>query len=61
MNNKKIKIILRKSSIGSKKNQIASLRGLGLRKTNSFVIRESSPEVLGMIKIVNHLVRVEEA
>ena len=61
MNNKKIKIILRKSSIGSKKNQIASLRGLGLRKTNSFVIRESSPEVLGMIKVVNHLVRVEEA
>ena len=60
MNNKKIKIILRKSSIGSKKNQIASLRGLGLRKTNSFVIRESSPEVLGMIKVVNHLVRVEE-
>ena len=60
MNNKKIKIILRKSSIGSKKNQIASLRGLGLRKTNSFVIRESSPEILGMIKVVNHLVRVEE-
>ena len=61
MNNRKIKIILRKSSIGSKKNQIASLRGLGLRKTNSFVIRESSPEILGMIKVVNHLVRVEEA
>ena len=61
MNNKKIKIILRKSSIGSKKNQVASLRGLGLRKTNSFVIRESSPEILGMIKVVNHLVRVEEA
>ena len=57
----RIKIILRKSSIGSKKNQIASLRGLGLRKTNSFVIRESSPEILGMIKVVNHLVRVEEA
>ena len=61
MDNKKIKIILKKSSIGSKKNQIASIRGLGLRKTNSFVIRESSPEILGMIKVVNHLVRVEEA
>ena len=60
MNNKKIKIILRKSSIGSKKNQIASLRGLGLRKTNSFVVRDSSPEILGMIKVVNHLVSVEE-
>ncbi len=61
MSNKKIKIILKKSSIGSKKNQLASLRGLGLRKTNSFVVRDSSPEVLGMVKVVNHLVNVEEA
>ena len=60
MSDKKIKIILKKSSIGSKKNQIASLRGLGLRKTNSSVVRELSPEVLGMIKVVNHLVSVEE-
>ena len=60
MSGKKIKIILKKSSIGSKKNQIASLRGLGLRKINSSVVRESSPEVLGMIKVVNHLVSVEE-
>ena len=60
MSDKKIKIILKKSSIGSKKNQIASLRGLGLRKINSSVVRESSPEILGMIKVVNHLVSVEE-
>ena len=60
MNSKKIKIILKKSSIGSKKKQIASLRGLGLRKTNSSVVRISSPEILGMIKAVNHLVSVEE-
>ena len=60
MSDKKIKIVLRKSSIGSKKNQIASLKGLGLRKINSSVVRESSPEILGMIKVVNHLVSVEE-
>ena len=60
MSDKKIKIILKKSSIGSKKNQIASLRGLGLRKINSSVVRDSSPEILGMIKVVNHLVSVEE-
>ena len=60
MSDKKIKIILKKSSIGSKKNQIASLKGLGLRKINSSVVRESSPEILGMIKVVNHLVSVEE-
>ena len=60
MSNNKIKIVLKKSSIGSKKNQIASLRGLGLRKINSSVIRYSSPEILGMIKVVKHLVSVEE-
>ena len=60
MSDKKIKIILKKSSIGSKKKQIASLKGLGLRKINSSVVRESSPEILGMIKVVNHLVSVEE-
>ncbi len=60
MSDKKIKIILKKSSIGSKKNQIASLRGLGLRKINSSVVKDSSPEILGMIKVVNHLVSVEE-
>ena len=60
MSDKKIKIILKKSSIGSKRNQIASLRGLGLRKINSSVVRDSSPEVIGMIKVVNHLVSVEE-
>ena len=40
MSDKKIKIILKKSSIGSKKKQIASLRGLGLGKTNSYVVRD---------------------
>ena len=60
MSSKKLKITLKKSIIGSRKNQIASIKGLGLRKTNSCVIRDATPETLGMIKKINHLISVEE-
>ena len=60
MSNKKIKIILTKSTIGSQKDQIATVKGLGLRKLNSSVTRESTPETIGMIKKVNHLIKIEE-
>ena len=57
---KKIKISLVKSTIGSVQSQIASVRGLGLRKLNSFSILDETPEVLGMINKVKHLIMVEE-
>tara|TARA_B100000508_G_scaffold52682_1_gene40867 strand:+ start:604 stop:792 length:189 start_codon:yes stop_codon:yes gene_type:complete len=57
---KKIKISLVKSTIGSVQSQIASVRGLGLRKLNSQSILNETPEVLGMIKKVKHLITVEE-
>ena len=57
---KKIKISLVKSTIGSVQSQIASVRGLGLRKLNSQSIMDETPEVLGMIKKVKHLITVEE-
>ena len=57
---KKIKISLAKSTIGSVQSQIASVRGLGLRKLNSQSILDETPEVLGMIKKVKHLITVEE-
>ena len=60
MSNKKIKIILTKSTIGSQKDQVATVKGLGLRKLNSFVIRETTPETIGMIKKVKHLIITEE-
>tara|TARA_B100000029_G_scaffold432233_1_gene444215 strand:+ start:491 stop:676 length:186 start_codon:yes stop_codon:yes gene_type:complete len=60
MSNKKIKIILNKSTIGSQKDQIATVKGLGLRKLNSSVIRETTPETMGMVKKVNHLITIEE-
>ena len=57
---KNIKISLTKSTIGSVQSQIASVRGLGLRKLNSHSILDETPEVLGMIKKVKHLITVEE-
>jgi large subunit ribosomal protein L30 len=33
---------------------------LGLRKINSSVIKEARPEILGMVRVVAHLVKVEE-
>ncbi|MCD6453960.1 MAG: 50S ribosomal protein L30 [Candidatus Aminicenantes bacterium] len=57
---KKIKITLVKSPIGYSRYQREVLKGLGLRKLNSSVIREDTPSIRGMINKVPHLVRVEE-
>ena len=55
----KIKVIQIRSRIGSQRNQIASLRGLGLWKINSHAIHDNTPEIRGMIRKVNHLVRID--
>jgi large subunit ribosomal protein L30 len=56
----KIKITQIKSKIGSSKRQIANLESLGLRRMNHCVEREATPETLGMIEKIKHLVRVEQ-
>ena len=56
----KIKIRLTKSLIGRNKKQRAVVKGLGLTKINSEVIREKRPEILGMIKKVDFMVDVVE-
>ena len=55
----KLKITLKKSTIGSQKGQIATVKGLGLKKINSSVIREATPETLGMINKIKHLIITE--
>jgi len=47
--NKRIKVTLIKSLIGTKKSHRATVRGLGLRKINSSVELENTPAVQGMI------------
>lgn len=55
-----IKITLTKSLIGRKKDQIATVKALGLRKIRSEVVKEATPQILGMVNKVSHLVSVEE-
>jgi large subunit ribosomal protein L30 len=57
---KKIRIRLIRSTIGSLPKQRATVRSLGLRKIGSCTEQEASPAVLGMIRVVSHLVSVEE-
>jgi large subunit ribosomal protein L30 len=56
----KIRIRLVRSTIGALPKQRATVRSLGLRKIGSSTEQEASPAVLGMIRVVSHLVAVEE-
>jgi large subunit ribosomal protein L30 len=58
---KTIKVTQTGSPIGRKKDQRATLVGLGLNKMNRSRELEDTPAVRGMIAKVRHLVRVEEA
>ncbi|MBW1750027.1 MAG: 50S ribosomal protein L30 [Deltaproteobacteria bacterium] len=49
-----------KSGIGSTKKIRATLVGLGLTRMQKTVTRKDTPEIRGMIKKVQHLIRVEE-
>lgn len=57
----KLKITLKKSSIGYERSQGETVRGLGLRKINQVVVQEDNPVIRGMIHKVRHLVEVETA
>ena len=56
----KLKITLKKSTIKSKKDQIATVEALGLKKIGSVKEHNDNPQIRGMIKKVSHLVAVEE-
>ncbi|MBQ4190291.1 MAG: 50S ribosomal protein L30 [Clostridiales bacterium] len=49
-----------KSTIACKKDQVATVRALGLGKLNSEVVKEDNAAIRGMIFKVKHLVKVEE-
>ena len=59
MSDKKIKVTLVKSVIGTKQDHRATVRGLGLRKLNSSAELLDTPQVRGMIQKVQYLVKVE--
>jgi large subunit ribosomal protein L30 len=55
----KIKVTKVKSVIKRPKNQKRIMESLGLHKMNQTVEHEDTPNILGMINKVNHLVSVE--
>ena len=56
----KIRIRLVRSTIGALPKQRATVRSLGLRKIGSSTEQEASSAILGMVRMVSHLVKVEE-
>ena len=55
-----LKVKLVKSPIGKKKDHIATVKGLGLRKINSMRDLEDTPAIRGMINKVSYMVKVIE-
>lgn len=55
-----IKVTLKKSTIGCKKDQIATVKALGLKKISQTVEKPDNESTRGMIFKVKHLVEVSE-
>jgi len=58
---KKLKITLKRSTIGYNIKQKLTVRTLGLRKLHQTVEHNDTPQIRGMINKIIHLVEVEEA
>jgi large subunit ribosomal protein L30 len=56
----KLTITQTRSQIGQTQKHRGTLRALGLGKIGRSVEREDTPETLGMLRKVRHLVRIEE-
>ena len=56
----KLRITQVKSSIGHRKDQLATLRALGIRKMQQTVLHEDTPQIRGMVLKLRHLLKVEE-
>jgi large subunit ribosomal protein L30 len=56
----KIKITQVKSGIDRPERQKLTLKALGLKKMHSSKEVEATPQILGMVRTVEHLLKVEE-
>ena len=55
------KVILVKSLIGAKPNQKATAASLGLVKIGDSIVHEDNAVLAGKVKVISHLVKVENA
>jgi large subunit ribosomal protein L30 len=56
----KVKLTQVRSLIDRPKDQIATIQALGLGRINRTVVKTCTPQILGMIKKVTHLISIEE-
>ncbi|MFZ9054850.1 MAG: 50S ribosomal protein L30 [Flavobacteriales bacterium] len=56
----KIKITQVRSAINRPKRQKATIVALGIKKLHNPVEHDATPQILGMVRAVSHLVKVEE-
>ena len=56
----KIRVTQVRSAIGRPARQKATIQALGIKKLNVSVEHEATPQIMGMVRKVNHLVKVEE-
>jgi large subunit ribosomal protein L30 len=56
----KLKITQTRSQIGQSQKHRGTLRALGLGRIGRTVERDETPQTLGMLRKVRHLVRIED-
>ena len=57
---KKIKITQVRSAINRPKDQKLTIQALGIKKLNRPVEKEATPQIIGMVNKISHLLKVEE-
>lgn len=57
---KQLKITQRRSEMKRGAKQIGTIKALGLKRIGDSVVHEDRPEIRGMVRVVEHLVEVEE-
>jgi large subunit ribosomal protein L30 len=57
--NRRIKVTLVRSLVGTRREHRASVRGLGLRRVNQTVELPDTPAIRGMVRRVSYLVRCD--
>jgi large subunit ribosomal protein L30 len=57
---KKVRITQVKSGVGRPERQKRTLEALGLKRIRHTIEHDATPQILGMVKKVAHLVKIEE-
>ena len=55
-----VKITQVKSTIDRSRRQKDTMKALGLKRINHSIVKEVNPQIMGMIKKVDHLIKVEQ-